>query len=70
MAIQNYLQNNDIGAENAKNSNIVEIGRILATAICRLHNKNLHQIKQREVDSNYSPTVHGVNNNLNSQRHE
>ena len=67
MTIQNYLQNNDIEAENADNGNIVEIGKILATAICRLHNKNLHQIEQKELDSNSLRSVHTVNNNLNLQ---
>ena len=43
MTIQNYLQNNDIEADNADNGNIVEIGKILATAIYRLHNKNLQK---------------------------
>ena len=65
MTIQNYLQNSDIEAENAENSNIVEIGKILATAICRLHNKNLHQIDQKQLDSNSLRSLHGVNNNLN-----
>jgi len=67
MTIQNHLQNSDIEAENAKNSNILEIGKILATAICRLHNKNLHQIEQKELDSNSLASVHTVNNNLNLQ---
>ena len=67
MTIQNYLQNSDIEAENTKNSNIAEIGKILATAICRLHNKNLHQIEQKELDSNSLRSVHTVNNNLNLQ---
>jgi hypothetical protein len=67
MTIQNHLQNSDIGAENAKNSNIVEIGKILATAICRIHNKNLQQIEQKELDSNSLASVHTVNNNLNLQ---
>jgi len=65
MTIQNHLQNSDIEAEKAKNSNIVEIGKILATAICRLHNKNLYQIEQKQLDSNCLRSVHGVNNNLN-----
>ena len=67
MTIQNYLQNSDIEAENTKNSNIAEIGKILATAICRLHNKNLQQIEQKELDSNSLRSVHTVNNNLNLQ---
>ena len=67
MTIQNYLQNSGVVAKNAKNSNIVEIGKILATAICRLHNKNLHQIEQKELDSNSLRSVHTVNNNLNLQ---
>jgi len=67
MTIQNYLQNNDIEADNADNGNIVEIGKILATAICRLHNKNLHQIDQKQLDSNSLRSVHTVNNNLNLQ---
>ena len=67
MTIQNYLQNNDIEAENAKNSNIVEIGKILATAICRLHNKNLHQIEQKQLDSNSLASVHRPSINLNLQ---
>ena len=67
MTIQNHLKNSDIEAENAKNSNIAEIGKILATAIYRLHNKNLHQIEQKELDSNSLRSVHTVNNNLNLQ---
>ena len=67
MTIQNHLQNSDIEAENAKNSNIVEIGKILATAICRLHNKNLHQIEQKELDSNSLASVHRSSINLNLQ---
>ena len=67
MTIQNYLQNSDIAAENAKNNNLLEISKILATAICRLHNKNLHQIEQKQLDSNSLASVHTVNNNLNLQ---
>ena len=67
MTIQNHLKNSGVEAENAKNSNIVEIGKILATAICRLHNKNLQQIEQKELDSNSLRSVHTVNNNLNLQ---
>ena len=67
MTIQNHLQNSDIEAEHSKNNNIIEIGKILATAICRLHNKNLHQIEQKELDSNSLRSVHTVNNNLNLQ---
>jgi hypothetical protein len=67
MTIQNHLQNSDIEAENAKNSNIIEIGKILATAICRLHNKNLHQIEQKQLDSNSLASVHRPSINLNLQ---
>ena len=67
MTIQNYLQNSDIEAENAENSNIVEIGKILATAICRFHNKNLHQIEQKQLDSNSLASVHRPSINLNLQ---
>ena len=67
MTMQNHLQNSDIKAENAKNSNIVEIGKILATAIYRLHNKNLHQIEQKELDSNSLASVHRPSINLNLQ---
>jgi len=67
MTIQNYLQNSDIEAENAKNSNIVEIGKILATAICRLHNKNLQKIEQKQLDSNSLASVHRPSINLNLQ---
>ena len=67
MTIQNHLQNSDTEAENAKNSNIVEIGKILATAICRLHNKNLHQIEQKQLDSNSLASVHRPSINLNLQ---
>ena len=67
MTIQNYLQNSDIKAENATNSNIVEIGKILATAICRLYNKNLHQISRSELDSNSLRSVHRTSINLNLQ---
>ena len=67
MTIQNHLKNSGVEAENAKNSNIVEIGKILATAICRLHNKNLHQISRSELDSNSLRSVHTVNNNLKLQ---
>ena len=67
MTIQNHLQNSGVVAENAKNSNIVEIGKILATAICRLHNKNLQQIEQKELDSNSLRSVHRPSINLNLQ---
>jgi hypothetical protein len=67
MTIQNHLKNSGVVAENAKNSNIVEIGKILATAICRLHNKNLHQIEQKELDSNSLASVHRPSINLNLQ---
>ena len=67
MTIQNYLQNSDIEAENAKNNNLLEISKILATAICRLHNKNLHQIEQKELDSNSLASVHRPSINLNLQ---
>jgi len=67
MTIQNHLKNSDIKAENANNSNIVEIGKILATAICRLHNKNLHQISRSELDSNSLRSVHRPSINLNLQ---
>ena len=67
MTIQNHIQNSDIEAENAKNSNIVEISKILATAICRLHNKNLHQIEQKQLDSNALASVHRPSINLNLQ---
>ena len=67
MTIQNYLQNNDIEADNADNGNIVEIGKILATAIYRLHNKNLHQIEHKELDSNSLASVHRPSINLNLQ---
>ena len=67
MTIQNHLQNSGVVAENAKNSNIVEIGKILATAICRLHNKNLQQIEQKELDSNSLASVHRPSINLNLQ---
>ena len=67
MTIQNYLQNSDIEAENAKNNNLLEISKILATAICRLHNKNLQQIEQKELDSNSLASVHESSINLNLQ---
>jgi hypothetical protein len=67
MTIQNYLQNSDIELENSQHSNLSEIGKILATAICRIHNKNLHQIEQKQLDSNSLASVHTVNNNLNLQ---
>jgi len=67
MTIQNYLQNSGVVAENANNSNIIEIGKILATAICRLHNKNLQQIEQKELDSNSLASVHRPSINLNLQ---
>ena len=67
MTIQNYLQNSDIELENSQHSNLSEIGKILATAIYRLHNKNLHQIEQKELDSNSLASVHTVNNNLNRE---
>ena len=65
MTIQNYLQNSGVVAKNAKNSNIVEIGKILATAICRLHNKNLQQIDQKQLDYNSLASVHRPSINLN-----
>jgi hypothetical protein len=67
MTIQNHLKNSGVVAENAKNSNIIEIGKILATAICRLHNKNLHQIEQKQLDSNSLASVHRPSINLNLQ---
>ena len=67
MTIQNHLKNSGVVAENAKNSNIIEIGKILATGICRLHNKNLQKIEQKQLDSNSLRSVHTVNNNLNLQ---
>ena len=67
MTIQNHLQNSGIEAENAKKSSIAEIGKIMATAICRLHNKNLHQIEQKQLDSNSLASVHRPSINLNLQ---
>ena len=67
MTIHNHLHNSGVVAENAKNSNIIEIGKILATAICRLHNKNLQQIEQKELDSNSLRSVHRPSINLNLQ---
>ena len=67
MTIQNHLKNSGVEAEHAKNTNIVEIGKILATAICRLHNKNLHQIEQKQLDSNSLASVHRPSINLNLQ---
>ena len=67
MTIQNHLKNSGLEAENAKNSNIVEIGKILAIAICRLHNKNLQQIEQKQLDSNSLASVHRPSINLNLQ---
>ena len=65
MTIQNYLQNSDIELENSQHSNLSEIGKILATAIFRLHNKKSPKIEQKQLDSNCLRSVHGVNNNLN-----
>ena len=67
MTIQNYLQNNDIEADNADNGNIVEIGKILATAIFRLHNKKSPKIEQKQLDSNSLASVHRPSINLNLQ---
>jgi len=65
MTIPNYLQNSGIVAETAKNNNLLEISKILATAIYRLHNKNLQKIEQKQLDSNSLRSVHGVTDNLN-----
>ncbi|MDA9818061.1 hypothetical protein N9C35_03380 [Flavobacteriaceae bacterium] len=65
MTIQNYLQNSDTELENAQHQNLSEIGKILATAIFRLHNKKSPKIEQKQLDSNCLRSVHGVNNNLN-----
>ena len=67
MTIQNYLQNSDIELENSQHSNLSEIGKILATAIFRLHNKKSPKIEQKQLDSNSLASVHTVNNNLNLQ---
>jgi UDP-galactopyranose mutase len=65
MTIQNYLQNSDTELENSQHPNLSEIGKILATAIFRLHNKKSPKIEQKQLDSNSLRSVHGVNNNLN-----
>lgn len=65
MTIQNYLQNSDTKLENTQHPNLSEIGKILATAIFRLHNKKSPKIEQKQLDSNSLRSVHGVNNNLN-----
>lgn len=65
MTIQNYLQNSDTELENAQHQNLSEIGKILATAIFRLHNKKSPKIEQKQLESNSLASVHGVNNNLN-----
>jgi UDP-galactopyranose mutase len=67
MTIQNYLQNSDTELENAQHQNLSEIGKILATAIFRLHNKKSPKIEQKQLDSNSLRSVHGVNNNLNRE---
>jgi UDP-galactopyranose mutase len=67
MTIQNYLQNSDIELENSQHSNLSEIGKILATAIFRLHNKKSPKIEQKQLDSNSLASVHTVNNNLNRE---
>ena len=65
MTIQNHLQNSDTELENSQHQNLSEIGKILATAIFRLHNKKSPKIEQKQLDSNCLRSVHGVNNNLN-----
>ena len=65
MTIQNYLQNSDTELENSQHQNLSEIGKILATAIFRLHNKKSPKIEQKQLDSNCLRSVHCVNNNLN-----
>ena len=65
MTIQNYLQNSDTELKNTQHPNLSEIGKILATAIFRLHNKKSPKIEQKQLDSNSLRSVHGVNNNLN-----
>jgi hypothetical protein len=65
MTIQNYLQNSDTELENNQHPNLSEIGKILATAIFRLHNKKSPKIEQKQLDSNSLRSVHGVNDNLN-----
>ena len=67
MTIQNYLQNSDIELENTQHQNLSEIGKILATAIFRLHNKKSPKIEQKQLDSNSLASVHTVNNNLNRE---
>ena len=67
MTIQNYLQNSDIELENSQHSNLSEIGKIIATAIFRLHNKKSPKIEQKQLDSNSLASVHTVNNNLNRE---
>ena len=52
MTIQNYLQNSDAELENSQHQNLSEIGKILATAIFRLHNKKSPKIEQKQLDSN------------------
>ncbi|MDA7705724.1 hypothetical protein N8772_04540 [Rickettsiales bacterium] len=65
MTIQNYLQNSETELKNTQHPNLSEIGKILATAIFRLHNKKSPKIEQKQLDSNSLRSVHGVNNNLN-----
>jgi hypothetical protein len=65
MTIRNYIQNSGAQLENAQHPNLSEIGKILATAIFRLHNKKSPKIEQKQLDSNSDASVHGVNNNLN-----
>ena len=67
MTIQNYLQNSDTELENSQHQNLSEIGKILATAIFRLHNKKSPKIEQKQLDSNSLASVHTVNNNLNRE---
>jgi len=65
MTIQNHLQNSDTELENSQHPNLSEIGKILATAIFRLHNKKSPKTEQKQLDSNSLRSLHGVNNNLN-----
>ena len=67
MTIQNHLQNSDTELENSQHSNLSEIGKILATAIFRLHNKKSPKIEQKQLDSNSLASVHRPSINLNLQ---
>ena len=60
--------NNQKTLNNSRKKRLSEIGRILANAIIRLEAKENQKTINKELDSNFYPSVHGVNDNLNRRR--